>query len=132
MAINLTLVSALRWSARLFGLLFGGFFLFMFIGESFGDWSSFAKIKPWEAVSLAGLVVYAVCMFAALRWERNAVLVGAAAYAVHYVLITISGGFTSRGGLNPFFVLFWAPIVLYIACWWIEHRVPAPAPAAAD
>src|SRR5690349_16053623 len=126
MAISLSLVSTLRWSARILGVLCGGFFLFMFIGEFANPMHGAASLKLTEALSIGSMLVYAVCMLAALRWERNAVLVGAAAYAVHYVLITIGGGFTSRGALNPFFVLFWAPIALYVACWWAEHRIPVP------
>jgi len=34
----------------------------------------------------------------------------------------VSGGFSSKGVLNPLFLAFWLPILLYLLCWGLERR----------
>src|ERR1035437_7024674 len=57
----------IRWSARVLGVIFAGFFLFMAIGESL---QSPTPIKPLAAIWLGLAGIYAVAMFLALKWER--------------------------------------------------------------
>lgn len=124
-------IAAARWFARLLGVLTGGFFLVMFIGESASMPGDLLRMSAWDAVQLIGMGCYAVGMLLAVKWERRAVLVATAGYLLHYILLAARTGFSARGALNPFFLLFWIPILLYLACWLVERRATASRPSPA-
>jgi len=55
-------------------------------------------------------------MFLALRWERASPLLGAAFLGSFFVMIflglfhgNVAGGFSPKGVLNPFLLMFWLP-----------------------
>ena len=106
-----------RWSARVLGVLTAGFFLFMFIGESWGrGWPepSFGMFLPFA---------YVVAMFLALRKERAGALIGGAALGALFISLYVKFGFSpARGILNPFLLLFWLPVLLYLLRGGLESR----------
>jgi len=125
----LLIIVAIRWSARILGLIIAGFLLFMFIGESLESNSLLGPIEPIAAIGLALMGIYVVAMFLALKWERVGSLLGVAALGVFFVIRflglfpgNVSGGFSSRGVLNPLLLAFWLPILLYLLCWGFERR----------
>ena len=115
----------IRWSARVLGVIFAGFFLFMAIGESL---QSHAPIKPLAAIWLGLAGIYAVAMFLALKWERAALLVGVAALLGAHVeglflgLFEYPGRLTLVSVVNPLLLAFWVPVLLYLLCWRLEGR----------
>jgi cytochrome bd-type quinol oxidase subunit 2 len=123
-------ITVIRWSARLFGAIFAGFFLFMFIGESMETHTHTGSgpLTPLLAIWLALVVICAVAMLLALKWERPAVLVGVAALFGAHVDGLFSGLFeyprhlTLKSVVNPLLLFFWVPVLLYLLCWRLEGR----------
>jgi hypothetical protein len=115
-----------RWSARILGSIIAGFILLMFIGYSLEGSSPL----PDDPVGFPLILIYAVAMFLALKWERKGSLVGAAALAGFFVsmflglLPGIPGGFSSMGVLSLNFLTLWLPILFYLLCWGLEGRRP--------
>jgi hypothetical protein len=122
-------IAVIRWSARVLGVITAGFFLFIFIAESWGNWhTSFQTIEPIAAIGLALMGTYIVTMFLALKWERAGSLLGLAALGSLFVMLFLglfhgntSGGFSPKGVLNPFLLAFWLPVLLYLLCWGLER-----------
>ena len=119
----------MRWSARVLGLIFAGFLLLMFIGQSLESGPPSESIEPFAAVGLALMGIYVVAMFLALKWERMGLFLGAAALGGFFLILflgllpgNVSGGFSSKGVLNPLFLALWLPILLYFLCWGLERR----------
>ena len=116
---------AIRWSARVLGVIIAGFSLFMGIGESL---QSHGSIKPLAAIGLGLAGIYAVAMFLALKWERAALLVGVAALLGAHLDLLFLGLFEYPGHLtlvsvvNPLLLAFWVPVLLYLLCWRLEGR----------
>ncbi|RKZ10641.1 hypothetical protein DRQ25_02155 [Candidatus Fermentibacteria bacterium] len=122
-------IVVIRWSARVLGLIMAGFLLLMFIGQSLESYPPSETIAPIAAIGLALMGIYAVAMFLALKWERLGSFLGAAALGSFFVILflgllpgNISGGFSSKGILNPLFLAFWLPILLYLLCRGLEKR----------
>ena len=126
---NDEVITAIRWTARVLGVIIAGFFLFLFIGESM---ESHGPSKPLELSAVIGLVpmaIYVVAMFMALKWERTGALLGAAALGIFFVMMFLGllhgnaeGGFSLKGVLNPILLAFWLPVLLYLLCWRLEGR----------
>jgi branched-subunit amino acid transport protein len=118
-------ITAIRRWARVLGVIPAGFFLFMAIGEAL---QSHTPIKPLAANWLGLAGIYAVAMFLALKWERAAVLVGVAALLAAHVdglflgLFEYPGHLTLVSVVNPFLLVFWVPVLLYLRCWRLEGR----------
>ncbi len=121
----------MRWSARVLGSIMAGFLLLMFIGQSLqsNPLSVSEPIEPIAAIGLALMGIYVVAMFLALKWERVGSFLGVAALGGFFVILflgllpgNVSGGFSSKGVLNPIFLAFWLPILLYLLCWGLERR----------
>ena len=123
-------IVVIRWSARVLGLIIAGFLLLMFIGESLQ--SNFNPLSdPIEPIAAIGLVlmgIYVVAMFLALKWELVGSFLGVAALGSFFVILflgllpgNVSGGFSSKGVLNPLFLALWLPILLYLLCWKLER-----------
>ena len=124
-----TAIVVIRWSARLLGLIMAGFLLLMFIGQSLESKSLPWPIEPIAAIGLALMGIYVVAMFLALKWERVGSFLGVAALGGFFVILflgllpgNVSGGFSSKGVLNPIFLALWLPILLYLLCWGLERR----------
>jgi hypothetical protein len=122
-------IAVIRWSARILGLVIGVFFLLMFIGESLQSNSLPKALEPFAAIGLALMGIYIVAMFLAFKWERVSVFLGMVALGCFYVILflgllpgNVSGGFSIKGILNPFFLVFWLPFLLYLLCWGLERR----------
>ena len=124
-------IVAIRWSARILGLIMAGFLLIMFIGESLGSNSNplSEPIEPIAAIGLVLMGIYVVAMFLALKWEHVGSFLGLAALGSFFVILflgllpgNVSGGFSSKGVLNPLLLAFWLPILLYLLCWGLERR----------
>ena len=122
-------ITVIRWSARILGLIIAGFFLLMFIGESLQSNSLPKALEPFAAIGLALMGIYIVGMLLALKWERVGVFLGMAALGGFYVILflgllpgNVSGGFSIKGILNPFFIVFWLPFLLYLLCWGLERH----------
>ena len=122
-------IVGIRWSARILGLIMAGFLLLMFIGQSLESNSLPWPIEPVAAIGLALMGIYVVAMFLALKWERVGSFLGVAALGGFFVILflgllpgNVSGGFSPKGVLNPIFLAFWLPILLYLLCWGLEGR----------
>lgn len=115
-------IVVLRWSARILGLMIAGVILLMFIGYSLQGSSPL----PDDPVGFSLIVIYAVAMFLALKWEREGSLLGVAALGGYFVWLFlglhpgIPGGFSSIGIVNPTFLTLWLPILFYLLCWGLE------------
>ena len=124
-------IVVIRWSARVLGLIMAGFLLLMFIGESLeSNFNPLSEpIEPIAAIGLALMGIYVVAMFLALKWERVGSFLGVAALGGFFVIMflgllpgNVSGGFSTKGVLNPVFLALWLPILLYLLCWGLERR----------
>ncbi len=122
-------IMIIRWSARILGFIIAGFLLLMFIGESLQSGSLPVSIEPIAAIGLALMGIYVVAMFLALKWEHLGSLLGVAALGGFFVILfmgllpgNVSGGFSTKGVLNPIFLALWLPILLYLLCWGLERR----------
>ena len=122
-------IVVIRWSARILGLIMAGFLLLMFIGQSLESNSLPESIELIAAIGLALMGFYVVAMFLALKWERVGSLLGVAALGGFFVIMflgllpgNVSGGFSTKGGLNPIFLALWLPILLYLLCRGLERR----------
>jgi hypothetical protein len=117
-------IVVLRWSARILGSIIAGVILLMFIGYSLQGSSPLSD----DPVGFSLIVIYAVTMFLALKWEREGSLLGAAALGGFFVwmflglLPGIPGGISSRGILSLTFLTLWLPILFYLLCWGLERR----------
>lgn len=129
-ASSKTLATFVRWSARALGVITGGFLLLMFFGYALqGQAPSPGSLTPFAAFGLALLGTYALAMFVALRWERIGAMTGAIVLLVFFAILylgllpgNVSGGFSTRGVLNPVFLALWLPILLYFTCWRLDKR----------
>ena len=105
------------------------FLLLMFIGESLQSKSLPASIEPIAAIGLVLMGIYATAMFLALKRERIGSLLGVVALGAFFVIMfmglfpgNVSGGFSTKGVLNPVFLVLWLPIILYLLCLRLESR----------
>ena len=132
---NSTGITVIRWTARSLGMLISGLFLFIFIGEAWEshsrhpDASAFGDINLIAAIGLGLMGVYIIAMFMALRWEHAGTIISVGALGTFFVIVflglfpgNVSGGFSLRGVLNPFLLVFWVPAILYLICWGLEER----------
>ena len=116
-------ITVIRWSARVLWLIFMGFFL-PFLGEG----TPGNSMGPLAAISFGLLGIYAVAMCLALKWERAAVPVAVAALLAAHVdglflgLFEYPGHALVNGVVNPFLLVFWVPVLLYLLCWRLEGR----------
>jgi hypothetical protein len=86
-------------------------------------------MEPIAVIGLALLGMYVAAMFLALKWERVGSFLGVAALGSFFVILflglfpgNVSGGFSLKGVLNPLFLVFWLPILLYLLCRGLERR----------
>lgn len=122
-------IAVMRWSARVLGSIVVGFSLLMFIGESLVSGPPSMPIDPFAAIGLALMGIYIVAMLLALKRERLGACLGGGALAGFYVILFLGllpgnspGGFSTTGILNPVYLAFWLPILLYLLCWKLEGR----------
>ena len=86
------------------------------------------SMRPLAAIWFGLLGIYAVAMFLALKWERAAVPVAVAALLAAHVnglflgLFEYPGHALVNGVVNPFLLVFWVPVLLYLLCWRLEGR----------
>ena len=117
-------ITVIRWSARVLWVIFVGAFLPFALGEG----TPGNSMGPLAAISFGLLGIYAVAMCLALKWERAAVLVGVAALLGAHVeglflgLFEYPGHLTRVSVVNPFLLVFWVPVLLYLRCWRLEGR----------
>jgi hypothetical protein len=123
-------IAIIRWSARVLGVIIASFCLFMFIGQSLEEYPSSEPLKPIAVIGLILMGIYVVAMFLALKWERLGSLLGMAGLGGFFVIMflglfrgNVSGGFSTKGVLNPLLLAFWLPILLYLLCWGVEKRL---------
>src|SRR5271165_1972611 len=86
-------ISAVRWSARGFGLLISGFLLFMFLGETWeghlrnSTVSALVHLTPIAGIGLGLLGLYILSMFLALKWEHAGTTIAAGALGAFFVAL---------------------------------------------
>jgi hypothetical protein len=128
-------VTAIRWFARIVGVLWGGFFLIMFIGEGLQSRhpGSILHANPLDAAFVVMAVLYSGGLLAALKWERKGALLslgalvglqlvaGLKTFLAHHGLAAALFGLPG-GMFNIGFLLFWLPVVLYLVCANIEAK----------
>jgi hypothetical protein len=116
-------ITVIRWSARVLWVILMGVFL-PFLGEG----TPGNSMGPLAAIWFGLVGIYAVAMFLALKWERAAVPVGVAALLAAHVdglflgLFEYPGHLTLVSVVNPFLLVFWVPVLLYLRCWRLEGR----------
>jgi hypothetical protein len=123
-------IVAIRWSARILGLVMAGFLLFMFLGYFLEGRSPVSdSLTPSAAIGLTLMGIYIFAMLLALKWERAGLLLGAIALGCFFVIMflgllpgNVSGGFSAKGVLNPVLLALWLPISLYLLCAGLERR----------
>ncbi|MCW8844674.1 MAG: hypothetical protein OQK99_02460, partial [Gammaproteobacteria bacterium] len=111
----------LRWSARVLALIVASFLLFMFFGYSLEGRNPLSdSLTPFAAIGLTLMGIYIVAMFLTLKWERAGSFLGAIVLGGFFIIMflgllpgNVSGGFSAKGMLNPFFLALWLPILLY-------------------
>ena len=117
-------ITVIRRSARVLtviSVIFAGLLWLVAIGEAT------RPFKPLAAIWFGLSGIYAVAMCLALKWERAAVLVGVAALLAAHVNGLFLGLFEYPGHalvnvVNPFLLVFWVPVLLYLLCWRLEGR----------
>ncbi len=128
-------IATIRWIARGFGMLISGSFLFLFISMIWKahlqqpDASGFDDVNPFVMIVLSLMGVYIMGMLLALSWERTGTLLSMGGLGTFSVIVfiglfpgNVSGGFSSRGILNPFLLVLWLPVLLYLICWGLEGK----------
>jgi hypothetical protein len=86
------------------------------------------SMGPLAAIWFGLSGIYAVAMCLALKWERAAVPVAVAALLAAHVdglflgLFEYPGHALVNGVVNPFLLVFWVPVLLYLLCWRLEGR----------
>jgi hypothetical protein len=122
-------ITAIRWEARVLGVITAGLFLLIFIGESMASHRPSKPIELSAVIGLGPMGVYVVAMFMALKWERAGSLLGAASLGIFFVMMflgmfhgNVEGGFSLKGVLNPVLLAFWLPFLLYLLCGRLEGR----------
>ena len=86
------------------------------------------SMGPLATIAFGLMGIWAVAMCLALKWERAAVLVGVAALLGAHVeglflgLFEYPGHALVNGVVNPFLLVFWVPVLLYLLCWRLEGR----------
>jgi hypothetical protein len=123
-------IVVIRWSARVLGLIMAGFLLLMFIGYSLEGRNPLSdSLAPFAAIGLLLIGIYIVAMFMTLKWERTGSFLGAIVLGGFFIIMflgllpgNVSGGFSTKGVLNPVFLALWVPILLYLLCWGLEKR----------
>jgi hypothetical protein len=124
-------IVAIRWSARVLGLIIASLLLFVFFGYSLEGRNPLSdSLAPFAAIGLTLMGVYIVAMFLALKWERAGSFLGAIALGGFFIIMflgllpgNVSGGFSAKGVLNPVFLALWLPILLYLLCWGLEKKM---------
>ena len=121
-------ITVIRRSARVLtviSVIFAGLLWLMAIGEAL---QSHTPFKPLAAIWFGLSGIYAVAMCLALKWERAAVPVAVAALLAAHVdglflgLFEYPGHLTLVSVVNPFLLVFWVPVLLYLRCWRLEGR----------
>ena len=123
-------IVGIRWSARVLGLMMAGFLLFMFFGYSLEGHNPLSdSLAPFAAIGLTLMGIYIFAMFLALKWERAGSLLGAIVLGGFFIIMflgllpgNVSGGFSTKGVLNPVLLALWLPILFYLLCWGLEKR----------
>ena len=117
-------ITVIRWSARVLWVIFMGAFLLFANGEGGG----LMQLRGLAAIWFGLVGIYGVATCLALKWERAAVLVGVAALLGAHVdglflaLFEYPGRITLVSVVNPFLLVFWVPVLLYLRCWRLEGR----------
>jgi hypothetical protein len=102
----------------------------MFLGYLLeGRGPAFESLTPFAAIGLALIGIYFFAMLLALKWERAGTALGAIALGGFFIIMllgllpgNVSGGFSPKGVVNPFFLALWLPIALYLVCAGLEKR----------
>ena len=120
-------ITVIRWWARVLtviSVIFAGLLWLMASAEG----TPGNSMGPLAAIWFGLSGIYAVAMCLALKWERAAVLVGVAALLAAHVeglflgLFEYPGHLTRVSVVNPFLLVFWVPVLLYLRCWRLEGR----------
>jgi hypothetical protein len=129
----------IRWTARVLGVLIAGFFLAMFIGETWQrhEWRDLLHLNPVDVVLLTMMGLYIVGMLVAILRERTGSLLSLGALAGFFLLfgvrtalqhgLRVAFSSSFQGVFNPVLLMFWLPVILYLVCVIAEARKPAKA-----
>jgi hypothetical protein len=128
-------IAIIRWIARGFGLVISGFFLFVFIRQVWGAHlqhpteSGLEGVDPFATTVIVLMGIYILGMLVALSWEHTGTLLSMGGIGTFSVIVFIgmfpgkvSGGFSTRGILNPLVLVLWLPVLLYVVCWVLERK----------
>lgn len=135
-------LTVLRWFARIIGVLWAGFFLFMFVGEALQNQHpvDILHVNPIDAAFVVAAVLYSVGLFVAVKWERKGALLSLSAlvglqllaglktFLAHRGLVAALFGLPG-GALNLGFLLFGLPVVLYLVCLKLAAEARKPGKA---
>ena len=109
-------IKILRWIARILSLIIVGFFLFMFIGETFGSHHSGTSkpISSFEIFQLTLMGLGLLGLLAAWIWE----LYGGILSFIAFVVIIIIHPTTIASPL----IIYPANAVLFMIVWWMKYH----------
>jgi len=113
---SLRTIKILRWIARILSVIIVAFFLFMFIGETFGSVNS-GNSKPisgFEIFQLTLMGLGLLSLFAAWIWE----LYGGILAFLAFVVIIIIHPTTIASPL----IIYPANAVLFMIVWWMKYH----------
>lgn len=118
---------ALRWTARLLGMLAAGFYLAFFVGEGLLGPEHHIR-NGFEGISFkigGGIVMLLICslgLLMAWRWER------AGAWVALWALAVFAGVFNPRGFPIWVLIAMAVPAILFLAA----HKLTRSRPPVGD
>ena len=102
-------LSITRWTARIMAVLLVAFFLFMFIGESFGNPERATHtLTLLDVIALTLWFTMLAGLLIGIKWETIGGVFNLFFFAIHFALMSL-------GGNPPFIMLFFIlPGILYM------------------
>ncbi|MEI8204966.1 MAG: hypothetical protein WCH34_18235 [Bacteroidota bacterium] len=110
-------LTAIRWSARIFSLLFIAFFLFIFIGESLSESENAIEISTFDYVILGTWAIAMLATLAAFKWEAIGGTINVVIMLTHFLMIAF------RGKIALPILSFALPGLLYLISWYFHKKL---------
>lgn len=113
---SLRTIKILRWIARILSIIFVGFFLFMFIGETFGSQHSGTSkpISSFEIFQLTLMGLGLLGLIAAWIWELYDGILSFIAFAVVIIIHPTT--------LASPLILYPINALLFMIVWWMNYH----------
>lgn len=115
-----SVVTTIRWIARVWGLVSIAFVLLMFVGSALAEGFNPAQLAPRDMVGFLFFPL-GTCLgiIVAWRWEGPGGAITIGSLLAFYVALRLMDGRFPRG---PYFALVAAPGFLFLVCWLLSRR----------